>query len=937
MMKRILTGLTMLLSLATLQAQTQEYMIIDKADGTSIKLSIEEIRQMYFEKEGNPLFGKEADAIDLGLCVKWASWDIGATNIGEKGGYFGWGDPTGLLTSTNEDDYVGSNPPSVISGTEYDIAHVQWGGKWRLPTYWEMEELVDECTWTYGTYNGLNCVTAKGPNDKTIIFLLAGRYGSNKLEFDNRSGYYYTGSYFEQDDKLWAYFLWLPKDSNNVYSTYGSRRYIRNCVRPVFGDNVTVITRKSYVYNNGDVRLYGTVAAAIGVKSFTRGFFISKNGTPSSSNNVRKVEVEEKDVDGYFYSQYIKDLEPGTTYKFCTYVYADGKYYYGTTKEFTTKELQETLTISSSSVKLGANSGAQGSFTISSNTSWTISGMPSWLSLSKTSGSGDAVITLTTLSANESTQNNREAELTISTKQKSVTVKVTQDKASVVLSVSPTSIVLPNVSGSTDTFTITCNSDWSISGMPTWLSISQSSGTGNATITLKTKEKYEGANDRTFETMTISNQTSGKSATVRVSQKGVGQIFNVTGTPVILASNANAAGTFTINTNIAFAVSSKSDWLEVSPTSGNSTTTITVKAQTANPTSSERSGTVSITNALYGSYNVDVKQAGSENTIIYREPYTAWGASKSQVKTYMKDYTLYSEEVDMLTYTGMNLEVFTIYAFDNSKLAMAGVAVETSKTTLAKIEEQLLKNKYVKNGITQDGTVVYGSLDLTTIVFIETNTEMEAYYISYYDASLFTSDILFEEPYTNWGASRTTVKSTMNQNGYTLERESTDASDHYYLMYQGKQKEVYSVYQFNSRIQLAQIQLVFLASDASVEDMCSYMLSTMSYTFAGTNSAKTQFYYLTTDQKSYAIVEGVTQSNGTALTAVTYVSYSSVSGSRQYSNESFNDGVVEMQEDIIMSPIKAEVDKLQGLLLEKTWRSAKERLYFWPEVGSIPK
>lgn len=937
MMKRIMTGLAMLLFLVTLQAQTQEYMIIDKADGTSIKLSVEEIRQMYFEKEANPLFGKEADAIDLGLCVKWASWDIGATKVGEKGGYFGWGDPTGLLTSTNDDDYAGSNPPSVISGTEYDIAHVQWGGKWRLPTYYEMEELVNECTWTYETYGGQNCVTAKGSNDKTIVFPLAGYiYGDGDVKDEGKRGNFYIGEFFEKNEKLWGYALWCPKDSDKVYCDYGWRRYMRFSVRAVQGDNVTVITRKSYVFSDGDIWLCGTVAAAIGVNTFTRGFFISKNGTPSSSNNVKKIEDEEKDVSGYFYISNISNLDPGTTYKYCAYVYADGKYYYGATKEFTTNEQQETLTTSSSSVRLDANSGAQGTFSISSNTNWTISGIPSWLSLSKTSGSGDAAITVTTLSANTSTQNNRESELTISTKQKNVTVKVIQDKASVVLTVSPTSIVMPNTSGSTESFAITCNGDWKISGVPSWLNISQTSGNGDATIKLTTKEKYEGVNDRSFETITISNQASGKSAAVKVSQKGVGQIFNVTGTPVELASNANAVGTFTINTNIAFTVSSKADWLEVTPTSGNSTTTITVKAKTANPTSSERSGTISISNALYGSYNIDVKQAGSENTIIYREPYTSWGATKSQVKTYMKNYTLYSEEDNMLTYVGMNLEVFTIYAFDNSKLVMACVAVETGKTTLAKIEEQLQKNDYVKSGVAQDGTVIYGSSDLKTLVFIETDTEVGAYYIRYYDASLIISDELFEEPYTDWGASRNTVKSAMTQNGYTLEEESTDASDYYYLMYQGKYKEVYSMYQFNSRIQLAQIQLLFLASDASMEDIRSYMSSTLSYTFAGTNSDKTQFYYLTADKKSYAIVESATLSNGIELTVVTYVSYSSVSGSRKTSNKSFNDSALQLQDDMTMPSVNVEVDKLQRLLLEKIWMSAKVRLSSWPEMGVKP-
>ena len=46
-------------------------------------------------------FGRVADAVDLGLSVKWASWNVGASKIADYGGLYGAGDPTGLLTSTS--------------------------------------------------------------------------------------------------------------------------------------------------------------------------------------------------------------------------------------------------------------------------------------------------------------------------------------------------------------------------------------------------------------------------------------------------------------------------------------------------------------------------------------------------------------------------------------------------------------------------------------------------------------------------------------------------------------------------------------------------------------------------------------------------------------------------------------------------------------------
>lgn len=82
----------------------------------------------------NPIPNLPAQPIDLGLSVKWASWNVGASSPEDYGGLYGWADPTGNNTSTNNTDYPNNNPPSNICGTNYDIAHIKWGENWRLPT-----------------------------------------------------------------------------------------------------------------------------------------------------------------------------------------------------------------------------------------------------------------------------------------------------------------------------------------------------------------------------------------------------------------------------------------------------------------------------------------------------------------------------------------------------------------------------------------------------------------------------------------------------------------------------------------------------------------------------------------------------------------------------------------------------------------------------------
>ena len=124
-----------------------------------------------------PGFGRVADAVDLGLSVKWASWNVGASKIADYGGLYGAGDPTGLKTSTNNNDYhwvEGEN----ICGTQYDLAHVKWGGTWRLPTVEELQELKDNCSWTFDvTIDGIIGCIATGPNGNILFFPYANPEG----------------------------------------------------------------------------------------------------------------------------------------------------------------------------------------------------------------------------------------------------------------------------------------------------------------------------------------------------------------------------------------------------------------------------------------------------------------------------------------------------------------------------------------------------------------------------------------------------------------------------------------------------------------------------------------------------------------------------------------------------------------------------------------
>lgn len=132
-------------------------------------------------------------AVDLGLSVKWACCNVGASTPEDYGDYFAWGE-TSPKSAYNWDtyqhwvdyngdgwwDYGESTINSDISGTQYDAARANWGGSWRMPTLAEMKELVDKCDWVWTSVNGINGRRVTGPNGNSIFISAAGyRHGSS--------------------------------------------------------------------------------------------------------------------------------------------------------------------------------------------------------------------------------------------------------------------------------------------------------------------------------------------------------------------------------------------------------------------------------------------------------------------------------------------------------------------------------------------------------------------------------------------------------------------------------------------------------------------------------------------------------------------------------------------------------------------------------------
>ena len=175
---------------------------------------IEQIRPIEDYPSAFAFPGDVGEPIDLGLSVKWASWNVGASAPEEYGAYFAWGETdikssyswdnykwcngsSTTLTKYNNDSSYGFVDNKTTLDLEDDAAHVHWGGTWRMPTIEEYRELFDynNCTtiWSY-EYGGGYRITSKKPGftDKSIFLPAAGNWaGSSNSGTD---GWYWSSS-----------------------------------------------------------------------------------------------------------------------------------------------------------------------------------------------------------------------------------------------------------------------------------------------------------------------------------------------------------------------------------------------------------------------------------------------------------------------------------------------------------------------------------------------------------------------------------------------------------------------------------------------------------------------------------------------------------------------------------------------------------------------
>lgn len=269
------------------------------------------------------------------------------------------------------------------------------------------------------------------------------------------------------------------------------------------------------------------------------------------------------------------------------------------------------LSLSNASMNVEAGEGSSGSFSIYSNTTWSLSTDQSWVELSQTSGSGNKLITVTAKANPLFIE--RTATITVSaTGVESKTMVVTQKAATRELSVSTSVLSVASTAGNGATFTITSNLGWTIASDQAWLTVDPDSGSGNHTIIVITEENKT-SGQRTAK-LTIS-AGGVDSRTITVTQLAEEAYFTVSAEVLSIGAANGSTVTFDIRSNITWTATTDQSWLSLDQPSGIGNRTVTLTAG-ENTTIKERKATVTVSASGFNSNVITVTQVAGAATLI---------------------------------------------------------------------------------------------------------------------------------------------------------------------------------------------------------------------------------------------------------------------------------------------------------------------------------
>ena len=233
--------------LSMVSANAQYTMKVTLKNGEETEFNVFEIENVTWQEKKV----ETHEYVDLGLPsgTKWATCNIGASAPEEYGDYYAWGE-------TETKDYYDQGSYSFydsgsgeyknigldIRGTEYDVAHVKWGDKWRTPSDVQMVELTRCCTFSWETMNGVNGCKVTGPNGNSIFLPAAGYRSMDYVSSEDFEGLYITSSLYTRSGTSSC----LSFNENRCPATFYSNSwpwtytFFGQSVRPVYVESETM-------------------------------------------------------------------------------------------------------------------------------------------------------------------------------------------------------------------------------------------------------------------------------------------------------------------------------------------------------------------------------------------------------------------------------------------------------------------------------------------------------------------------------------------------------------------------------------------------------------------------------------------------------------------------------------------------------------------------
>lgn len=232
-MKSILfTVVALAVSILSANSQT---MTVKLKNGQKITYQTSNVEDVEFEEAQNNVgdtFHNGHEYVDLGLPSGkiWATCNVGANKPEDIGDYFAWGEtePKEYYSEENSKCF-GKDMLYNISGTEYDVAHVKWGGKWRMPTLSELSEMTGKCTWVKKLIEGTYYFIGTGPNGNCIIIPAAGWIDIYNIGATSQGAYWSS----ERQSSIYAKMLNMMTPTG-IYTNMVNRISLGQSVRPIF-------------------------------------------------------------------------------------------------------------------------------------------------------------------------------------------------------------------------------------------------------------------------------------------------------------------------------------------------------------------------------------------------------------------------------------------------------------------------------------------------------------------------------------------------------------------------------------------------------------------------------------------------------------------------------------------------------------------------------